>query len=95
MAEQTPRIRLSAVAPAPLLVVRGDELSPDILRADATRFHRRYQAWGKYGVSAFGAADDAEVDVICETKLERFEGLRSCEHRTVSNPHHPGERRQP
>src|ERR1039458_627970 len=25
------------------------------------------------GVSAFAAHDEAEVDVICETKLERFE----------------------
>jgi hypothetical protein len=37
------------------------------------RFHRRYTAWGKYGVSAFAAHDEAEIDAICETKLERFE----------------------
>jgi len=73
MSERAPRIRLSAVALPPLLVVRGDELSRDILLADATRFHRRYPAWGKYGVSALAAANDSEVEVICETKLERFD----------------------
>jgi hypothetical protein len=72
MAEGVPRLRLSSVAPAPLLVVRGDELTPEILRADARRFFRRYQAWGMYGVSAFAAADEPEVDAICETRLERF-----------------------
>jgi hypothetical protein len=72
MADATPRVRLSAVTSAALLVVRGDELSSDILRSDAQRFHRRYPAWGKYGVSAFAAHDEVEVDVICETKLERF-----------------------
>jgi hypothetical protein len=54
------------------LVVRGDERSPEILRADAVRFFRRYEAWGKHGVSAFAALDEAEVDAICETRLERF-----------------------
>lgn len=28
--------------------------------------------WGRYGVSAFLAADAADVDVLCETRLERF-----------------------
>ncbi|MGO9558651.1 MAG: hypothetical protein ACLPQS_14370 [Acidimicrobiales bacterium] len=73
MAEATPRVRLSAIDAAVLLVVRGDELRSDILRTDALRFHRRYTAWGKYGVSAFAAHDEAEIDAICETKLERFE----------------------
>ncbi len=73
MSEARPRVRLSAVTSAALLVVRGDELSSDILRSDAMRFRRRYPAWGKYGVSAFAAHDEVEVDVICETKLERFE----------------------
>lgn len=72
MAQDVPRVRLAAVGRASLFVVRGDELDPAILRADATRFFRRYQAWGRYGVSAFEANDDLEVDVVCETKLERF-----------------------
>ncbi len=58
-----------------MLVVRGDALDPDLLRADALRFMRRYPAWGRYGVSAFLANDAAEVDVLCETRLERFATL--------------------
>jgi hypothetical protein len=56
-----------------VLVVRGNELDPDVLRADAVRFRRRFGQWGRYGVSAFAAADDAEVDALCETRLGRFE----------------------
>lgn len=82
-------------------------------------------------MSGFLAADDQEVDVLCETRLERFadvvifrraglidvgievvptfrrppvtlahtdldvlvSGLRSCEHRDLTNPHHQGEGR--
>jgi hypothetical protein len=63
---------LSAVAETAVLVVRGDALDPTVLRADALRFVRRYPAWGRYGVSAFLASDAAEVEVLCETRLERF-----------------------
>jgi len=61
------------VGSEPLIVVRGDDLDPEILRADALRFHRRYSNWGRFGLSAFGAADNAEVDILCETRMERFE----------------------
>ena len=62
-------------APIPdeaVLVVRGDELDPDVLAADAERFHRRFKAWGRFGVSAFLATDDAEVDALCETRLRQW-----------------------
>jgi hypothetical protein len=72
VADNVPRARLTAVPEAAVLVVRGDALDPAVLRADALRFVRRYPAWGRYGVSAFLAADTAEVDVLCETRLERF-----------------------
>jgi hypothetical protein len=71
--EDLPRIRLSPVPDAPLLVVRGGVLEPDLTRADAIRFLRRYPLWGRYGISAYFAADDEEIDVLCETRLERFE----------------------
>lgn len=64
-----PRVRLTAVPEAAVLVVRGDALDPAVLRADALRFVRRYPGWGRYGVSAFLASDAAEVDVLCETRL--------------------------
>ena len=46
--------------------------SRSIQGSDALRFVRRYPAWGRYGVSAFLASDAAKVDVLCETRLERF-----------------------
>lgn len=128
-AENLPRIRLVAIPDDAVLVVRGDELDPRILRVDATRFRRRFAEWGRYGVSGFLAGDDDEVDVLCETRLERFadivvfrrldliaigidvvptfrrphvtlahadldslvSGLRSCEHRELTNPYFRGE----
>jgi len=53
--------------------VRGGALDPETSRADAVRFKRRYPRWGRYGISAYFAADDQEIDVLCETRLERFD----------------------
>jgi hypothetical protein len=121
-----PRFRLGVIPDDAVLVVRGDDLDPDILRSDASRFLRRFGSWGKYGVSAFLAADEREVDVLCETRLGAFaevvvftrthlegsgvevvatfrrphvtlaqvdldalvNGLLTCEHRVLMNPHH-------
>ena len=55
-----------------MLVVRGDELDSAVIRADATRFRRRFPAWGRFGVSAFVAADEDEIDALCETKLRAW-----------------------
>lgn len=68
-----PRFRLTAIPDLTQLVVRGDELDPALLRVDAERFRRRYPGWGRYGISAFAAVDEEEVDALCETRLERFE----------------------
>jgi hypothetical protein len=76
---------LTAVPEAAVLVVRGDALDPAVLRADALRFVRRYPGWGRYGVSAFLASDAAEVDVLCETRLERFAPWW-CSVATTSSP---------
>ena len=67
--EPQPRVRRTPIADDAVLVVRGDELEPGVIRADATRFHRRFKAWGRYGISAFLAADEDEIDALCETKL--------------------------
>lgn len=56
-----------------LLSTKAGDIELKIPKLHAMRFRRRYPAWGKYGVSAFAAHDEVEVDVICETKLERFE----------------------
>lgn len=36
------------------------------------RFHRRFAVWGRYGVSAFLAADDPEIDALLQTKLRQW-----------------------
>lgn len=71
-AGELPRIRLTPLPDEALLVVRGDELDAAVLRADAERFRRRYPGWSRYGVSGFAAADEVEVDALCETRLDRF-----------------------
>jgi len=70
-----PRIRKSPLPDDAVLVVRGDALDTNLLRRDALRFHRRYFAWGRYGISAFYATSDAEVDALCETRLVQFPTL--------------------
>lgn len=70
--ERVPRIRLVAIPDDAVLVVRGGEIDPGALRSDAETFRRRFDQWGRHGVSGFLAADDDEVDVLCETRLERF-----------------------
>ncbi len=45
-----------------------------MISQERTAFTTRV-AWGRYGVSAFLANDVAEVDVLCETRLERFATL--------------------
>ncbi len=70
--ERTPRFRLDVVANQAQLVIRGDELDIANLRADATRFFRRFPDWGRYGISGFLADDDDEIASLCETRLTRF-----------------------
>jgi hypothetical protein len=69
--EGVPRIRLAGIPREAVLVVRGDDPEGTIL-ADARRFRRRFAAWGRYGVSAFVARDDAEVAALCESRLEAW-----------------------
>ncbi len=70
--ERVPRIRLRTVSDAAALVVRGDELDPTLLAEDASRFYERFPDWGRFGISAFEADNDAEIDVVCQTRLVRF-----------------------
>ncbi len=74
--ERIPRIRLRSVTGTGALVVRGDELDPALLAEDASRFHERFPDWGRYGISAFEAENDAEIDVVCQTRLIRFADRR-------------------
>lgn len=67
-----PRVRLRAVPETAVLVVRGDELDPEVLRNDASNFRERFSDWDRYGVSGFLASDFDEVDALCGARLIRF-----------------------
>lgn len=72
-AERTPRVRLTPVPDDGVFVVRGDELDPDVLAEDASRFRERFDEWGRYGISAFYAGTEDEVDALCQSRLVQFE----------------------
>jgi hypothetical protein len=66
------RIREERLADDALVVVRGGILEPDGIRADAVAAHARF---GEYGISVFGAEDEAAVDVLARDRLAQFETL--------------------
>lgn len=67
-----PRIRRAPIPDDAHIVVRGDDLDPDVGRRQAEAFLRRFPDWGRYGLSAFYARNDAEVDDLAGGQLERF-----------------------
>jgi hypothetical protein len=80
---RAPRIRRAAIPDDAVLVVRGDDLDPDTSRDQATSFLRRFPDWGRYGLSAYYARDDAEVDDLAGDQLERFSVLAVFELATL------------
>jgi len=69
-----PRIRWAAV-PADAVVVRGDDLDPGTSRHQAESFRRRYPDWRRWGLSAYHARNEAEIDDLAADQLERFPEL--------------------
>lgn len=68
-----PRIRHRPIpGGAKVVVVRGDDATPDSDGRQATAFRRRFPDWGRYGLSAYYAEDDAAVDDLASDLLERF-----------------------
>lgn len=68
-----PRIRRRPIpGGAKVVVVRGDDATPDSDRSQATAFRRRFSDWGRFGLSAYYAEDDAAVDDLASDLLERF-----------------------
>jgi hypothetical protein len=55
-----------------IVVVRGGELDPEILRTDALRYHSIY---GSYGISVFAARDVTVDELAQQPPLIRFEIL--------------------
>jgi hypothetical protein len=76
MAEpQIPRIRRAPLPGDAVIVVRGDGLDPATSRRQALMFRRRYPDWGRWGLSAFYARNDAEIDDLAADQLDRFPEL--------------------
>jgi hypothetical protein len=58
-----------------VVLVRGDAEDPEIDRGQAQDFLDKYPRWGRFGLSAYYAADDAAIDDLASDLLERFEAL--------------------
>lgn len=46
-----------------------------VVAEDASRFRERFPDWDRYGISAFHAASDEEIDALCQARLVRFETI--------------------
>jgi hypothetical protein len=60
--------------PVPLLV-RGEYEDPSVDRAQCEAFRRRFPDWARYGLSAYAAHSDDEVQQVAADQLERFPAL--------------------
>ncbi len=80
---RAPRIRRAGIPDDAVLVVRGDDLEPATSRDQAVSFLRRFPDWERYGLSAYYARDDAEVDDLAADQLERFPVLAVFEMATL------------
>jgi len=58
------------------VVVRGDPGDDAITREQAEQFRRRFPDWGRWGLSAFYARNDDEVDDLAFDRLHQFSQLR-------------------
>ena len=67
-----PRIRHAPIPADALLVVRGDDLDPATARAQALGFRRRFPDWQRWGLSAYYARSEAEIEDLAADQLERF-----------------------
>jgi hypothetical protein len=74
--EHLPRIRRGAIPPDAVLVVRGDAGDPALAREQAEQFRRRFPAWERWGLSAFYARGDDEVDDLAFDRLHQFGLIR-------------------
>ncbi|MHB8670768.1 MAG: hypothetical protein ACYDAD_09455 [Acidimicrobiales bacterium] len=66
------RVRSEDLADDALIVVRGGDLDPAVLRADAVAAHARF---GEYGVSVFAVADEPALDELARHRLAQFDVL--------------------
>jgi hypothetical protein len=66
------RVRIERLADDALVIVRGGDLDIELIRGDAVSAHARF---GEYGISVFGAADEAAVDALGRDRLAQFATL--------------------
>lgn len=71
MSEPMPRVRRRGVPGDAVWIVRGEE-DLRVQERAARVFLRRFPSWGRYGLSAYHAAGDEEVDLLCRVELARF-----------------------
>jgi hypothetical protein len=76
MPERVPRVRRAPLPADAFIVVRADDLIEKSSREQAVEFRRRYPDWGRWGLSAFYARNDSDVDDLAADRLERFPVLR-------------------
>lgn len=74
--ERVPRIRRAPLPADAIVVVRGDAGDERITREQADMFRRRFPDWGRWGLSAFYARSDDEVDDLAFDRLHQFGVLR-------------------
>lgn len=72
---RAPRVRRAPVPTDAVLVVRGDDLDRETSRHQAQSFRRRFPDWDRYGLSAYYARDESDVDDLAADQLERFPAL--------------------
>lgn len=75
-ADRTPRVRRAPIPPDAVVVVRGDPGDAAITREQAEQFRRRYPDRGRWGLSAFYARNDEEIDDLAFDRLHQFGQLR-------------------
>jgi hypothetical protein len=63
-----------------IVLVRGGDLDPDILRADAARY---YSIYGVYGISVFAVGDVTVDELAQQVPLVRFDRLSLLKVRDV------------
>ncbi|MDZ7675669.1 MAG: hypothetical protein U5K30_11450 [Acidimicrobiales bacterium] len=76
MAEDLPRIRRAPIPHDAVIVVRGQPADPAEARFLAEDFRDRFPGWGRWGVSAFYARGEIEIDDLASTRLRRFRFVR-------------------
>lgn len=67
-----PRIRRAALPDDAVIVVRGDDLDAGTSRHQAVVFRRRYPDWDRWGISAYYARNNLEIDDLAADQLDQF-----------------------